>query len=184
MPFLWEPLPPSTSSFSQAGSGIHAAASFHSPLRVVRISRRSGNFDSTACRSGLQVTLVSSLFRSRAGNPVCQPVPALPKLCRPKLCPARAETIPPPRPALQTLLPSAPDAQNAAPSGAALCVYRAGHWPPNFLAGGLSTVPLQAFPAGLSLNWGRLWADALAGCLSLSGLAWIDSSSRYITGTL
>lgn len=81
MPFLWEPLPPSTSSFSQAGSGIHAAASFHSPLRVVRISRRSGNFDSTACRSGLQVTLVSSLFRSRAGNPVCQPVPVLPKLC-------------------------------------------------------------------------------------------------------
>ena len=144
-----------------ASSVLFAAASFHCPHRVVRISRRSGNFDSTACASGLQVTPRFSL----AGNQICQPRQAL----------ARTLFIGD----NWSVFLLGGKHKTPLPSGAAFCVYRAGHWPPSLYRPAVQPPCLmQTVPTGLPLVWGRSMADALAGCLT--GVGWPGSSQQPV----
>ena len=65
-----------------------------------------------------------------------------------------------------------------------LCRFRASHWPPKRLAGGVDPpCPMKTFPAGQSLLRAATLAVALAGCLFLLWAVRNVSSSRYITGT-
>jgi hypothetical protein len=77
----------------------------------------------------------------------------------------------------------APDAQNAAPFGAAFRYPALATGLPSILwTVVISTEPLQASPTGSSLLRAASLAVALAGCLLFIGLAGLLSSSRYITG--